>query len=256
MSKSELGLPLGYSKLHKYCDDLSAGDLDGKNRVIEGLLKKHKVRSVLDLTCGTGSQVFWLAKQGYEVTGSDFSPDMLSMAKEKAKSEKIDVKLIEGDMRSIRVGKFDAVITIFNAIGHLTKDDFEKAIGNIRENLRDGGIYVFDIFNLDSMTDDVVDDLAMDMERMVNGTKIHNVQYSEIDRKTGRLTSYDTFTIQEGSGEPKEFKGEFTLQIYTAEELRQMLSRNGFETIGQYGIDGEELLEYKTTNILTVAKKC
>jgi len=93
------------------------------------------------------------------------------------------------------------------------------------------------------------------LRKTVNDTKIRNVQYSRINKENGRLTSYDCFTIQEGSDKPKIFKGKFTLQIYTAMELREMLTRNGFETLDQYGIDGSKFLEHKTTNILTVAKK-
>lgn len=73
---------------------------------------------------------------------------MLKIARRNAKQEKINVSLLQGDMRNISVGKFDAAITIFNAIGHLTKSGFEKAMRNIHRNLHDGGIYVFDIFNL------------------------------------------------------------------------------------------------------------
>ena len=158
-------------------------------------------------------------------------------------------------MRTIQVGQFDAVITMFNAVGHLTKAGFEKAMGNIHRNLKNGGLYVFDIFNLEAMTDNAVNDLTMDLKRTVDDAKIHNVQYSEINRENGRLTSYDSFTLQEGSGEAKVFKGKFTLQIYTAKELREMLIRNGFATLGQYGIDGAKFLEHKTINTLTVAKK-
>ena len=53
------------------------------NRTIGKILEKYKVKSVLDLTCGTGSQVFWLLKRGYKVTGSDISPGMLKIANEK-----------------------------------------------------------------------------------------------------------------------------------------------------------------------------
>lgn len=255
MKKSKLGLPLEYTKLHEYFDALTAGDTDAKNRLIEKILKKHKVETVLDLTCGTGSQVFWLAKRGYKVTGADFSPALLNIAKEKARKEKINIRLLEGDMRKIKVGNFDAVITISNAVGHLTKADFEKAMRNIYRNLKKGGLYVFDIFNLDAMTDAAVNDLAMDLKKTVNNTKVRNVQYSKINRKSGRLTSYDYFSIQHGSDKPKILKGKFTLQIYNAKELREMLKRNGFETLSQCGLDGAKFLEDKTTNILTVAKK-
>jgi len=54
---------------------------------------------------------------------------------------------------------------------------------------------------------------------------------------------------------PKRFNHKFSLQIYTAKELKEMLVKNGFETIGQYGMDGSNFLENKTTSILTVARK-
>jgi len=255
MGKSTLGLPLEYSKPHEYYNTLSVGNTDLHNRMIEKILRKHKIQTVLDLTCGTGSQVFWLAKSGYTVTGADISPALLAIAQDTATKEKIDVKLIEGDMRTINVGNFDAVITIFNAIGHLTKADFGKAIRNIYRNLKDGGLYVFDIINADAMTDNAVKSLAMDVERTVNDTTIRKVQYSKINRESNHLTSYDSFSIQEGSEKPKKFKAQFTLQIYTAKELRDMLARNGFEVLDQYGIDGTPFVEDKTTDILTVAKK-
>lgn len=255
MGNNRLGLPLEYTKLPEYYDALSQGHDDAKNRLIEEILRKYKVKSVLDLTCGTGAQVFWLAKHGYKVTGADISPALLKIAKDKAKIEKIAVKLIEGDMRTIKVGTFDAVITIFNAVGHLTKAGFVKAMRNINWNLREGGLYIFDILNLEAMTDKAVDNLAMDLRKTVNGTEIRNVQHSKLDRATGRLTSYDQFSIHEGLNKPKTFKGKFTLQIYSAKELREMLSKNGFKTLGQYGIDGTKFIEKKTENILTIAQK-
>ncbi len=61
--------------------------------------------------------------------------------------------------------------------------------------------------------------------------------------------------IQKNADKPKKFNNKFSLQIYTAKELQEMLTINGFETIGQYGIDGSEFLEDKTISILTIAKK-
>lgn len=103
---------------------------------------------MLDLTCGTGSQVFWLLKRGYKVVGVDINSSMLKIARNKAQQEGVDVSLLKGDMRTSKVGEFDAVLTIFNAVGHPTKSDFEKAIQNIGANLKKGGLYIFDIFNL------------------------------------------------------------------------------------------------------------
>ena len=158
-------------------------------------VKRDQVKTVLDMTCGTVSQVFYLAEHGYEVVGSDFSPALIQIARDKAVKIGKQITFITGDMREISVGKFDAVITIFNAIGHLTKADFEKALQNIHANLKDYGMYIFDIFNLQAITDDIVNDFAMDIESVLNGVKIRNVQHSEIDRKNGLLTSHDHYTI-------------------------------------------------------------
>lgn len=112
---------------------------------------------MLDLIYGTGSQVLWLAKRRYKVTGSDLSPNLLKIAKSKSPKRKIKVTLLKGDMRTQQVGRFDAVITIFNAVGHLTKMDFEKSMKNINRNLNKGGLYIFDIFNLNSMNKKVLE---------------------------------------------------------------------------------------------------
>ena len=69
------------------------------------------------------------------------------------------------------------------------------------------------------------------------------------------LTSYDNYTIQKNADKPTRINNKFSLQIYTAKELREMLLRNGFKTLDQYGIDGSEFSHKQTNNILTVAKK-
>jgi len=256
MGQNKFDLPLEYKKMPEYFDAHNIGDdTDAKNAVVEKLLSKHKAKTVLDLTCGTGSQVFFLNKRGYDVTGSDFSPALLDIARKNAAAGKVSVKFIDGDMRTLKIGRFDAAITMFNAIGHLSKAGFEKAVRNIHKNLNRDGIYIFDIMNLTVISENSIDSLAMDFTKTIGDTKIRNVQYSTIDSEKGRLTSYDAYTIQEGSNQPKKLKHNFTLQIYTADELKDILARNRFETLEQYAIDGSKFVETKSENILTVAKK-
>lgn len=255
-NNSKLGLPLEYKKLPEFFDAHNIGDdTELKNSVLENLLKKHQVRTVLDLTCGTGSQVLFLAKCGYEVIGSDFSPELLKIARKKAKEAKLNLRFIDGDMRTIKVGKFDATITMFNAIGHLTKAGFEKAIKNIGKNLKDGGIYVFDIFNIEALSDEVVSNFAMYKHKKFGDTGLHSIQCSTIDRKNGFLTSYDYHVLQKKAEEPTRINNKFSLQVYNTKELREMLARCGFRTLEQYDIDGSKFLTKKSISILTVAQK-
>ncbi len=256
MTIRNLGLPLEYKKFPQYFDTWNINDdTRTKNSIIEQLLKKYDVKTVLDLTCGTGSQVFFLLEHGYHVVGADFSPELLKIARKRARAHKLKVDFIDGDMRTLRVGQFDAVISIFNAVGHLSKAGFGKAIKNAAHNLKNGGIFVFDIFNLEAMTDKVVADFACYVHKKINNIQILSTQCSTIDRENGILTSYDSYMIQKDVFKPEIFSNRFSLQIYSAKELSDLLAQNGFATLGQYAIDGSKFQRLKSLNILTVAKK-
>jgi len=226
------------------------------NHSIERILKQHKVKTVLDLACGTGSQVFWLSKNGYDVVGYDINEKMLEIAKTKAKKESLDIRFLKGDMRSTNAGKFDAVITIFNAIGHLTKEDFEQAIKNIHANLKDGGLYIFDIFNLNYLlTGDNITKLTIDWLKKKDNTVAREIQYSTINQE-GVLASYDIYIEQKnGSKEPKISEAFQTLQVYSAQQLKDLFENNGFEVVVQCDIDGSGFDETKTERIMTIAQK-
>lgn len=223
------------------------------NHTIEKILKKYNCKTVLDLTCGTGSQVFWLTKKKFKVVGSDVSLGMLKIAKQKSK--KMPVKLLHGDMRTIKVGKFDAAITIFNSIGHLTKNDFEKTMQNISSNLNRNGIYIFDILNLNYVRHaDNITKMSLEKIRRNGNATLREIQHSVIN-PDGILISHTIFYVQSHSSKIKESKTTITLQLYTAKELREMLARNGFKVLSQCGIDGSKFSDKKTERIVTVAQK-
>ncbi len=234
-----------YDKGAEHYDLLNEDGSKIINQVIEEVLREAEVKSVLDMTCGTGSQVCYLAEQGYEVVGSDINRKMLDVA-----SRKTNVELIEGDMRNLKVGTFDAVITIFNAVGHLTKEDFERAMQNVRDNLKEGGLYVFDIFNLESLLEgDHICRLTIDWLREEGDEQVRDIQYSTINEE-GVLASYTTSYVGEEMS-----TGEQTLQVYRKEQLEEMLSRNGFEVSKCCNPDGSEFVPLESERILLVAKK-
>jgi SAM-dependent methyltransferase len=251
----KLGLPLEYNKLSEFFDAWNVNDgTEDKNAVIENILKGQRIKSVLDMTCGTGSQVFFLKKLGYDVVGTDLSKKLIKLAKNKTKGDKIE--FYTGDIRTIKLNRtFDAVITIFNAIGHLTKIEFAKAIQNIHNHLNPGGIYVFDIFNLDAITDAVIKDFACYVHKDVGEYQFLSTQCSTIDREKGLLTSYDVYMIQKNAEKPKILRNNFSLQIYNADDIQEILNKNGFDVVAHYDMNGNPFIEDKSLSILTVAKK-
>jgi ubiquinone/menaquinone biosynthesis C-methylase UbiE len=226
-----------------------------KNKVIEGLLKKHNVHSVLDLSCGTGSQTYYLHERGYSVIGVDINKKMLQVAKSKSNEYHGNISFKLGDMRTTKLGKFDAVITIFNAIGHLTKRDYEKSLRNIHSNLKNGGIYIFDIFNLqDLLHGDNITRLTIDWPRISGKTKIREIQYSTISEE-GVLASHTTIHQTDEKGIKKIIRSSQTIQVYSVSELKELLSRNGFKIIEKFDVLGAKFHKNKTEHMLLVAKK-
>jgi len=93
-----------YDKAAEHYDAFNEKKSRTINQTILNILKEHAITSILDMTCGTGSQVFYLAKQGFDVVGSDINESMLSVARKKAAKENLDIQFIQGDMCSLQVG--------------------------------------------------------------------------------------------------------------------------------------------------------
>jgi ubiquinone/menaquinone biosynthesis C-methylase UbiE len=69
--------------------------------------------AALDIGCGTGFLSLELVSRGHEVTGIDFAPEMLALAKEKATAAGAVVRFEEADAESLpfAAGSFDLVMT-------------------------------------------------------------------------------------------------------------------------------------------------
>ncbi len=79
---------------------------------------EREVKEILDIACGTGGPTIELARRGYRVVGLDASPQMLEIAREKAKKMRIDVVFKLGDMRKLDFNEeFDAVTCFFSSLG-------------------------------------------------------------------------------------------------------------------------------------------
>ena len=83
-------------------------------------------RSVLDVSCGIGTQALGLAKLGYEVTASDLSPEEVGRAKREAASRSLTITFSTADMRESFTHhnrQFDVVISCDNSVPHLLTDE-------------------------------------------------------------------------------------------------------------------------------------
>lgn len=256
ITTEDLGLPLEYQLLPDFFDEHEDDqDTVKKNTFIKTVLQEYNAKTVLDMTCGTGSQVLYLATYGFQVTGSDFSPALLEIARKKAKKLNRNIDFIDGDMRTLKAGNFDAVMTIFNAIGHLSKTDFEQALSTIYDNLHTGGIYIFDILNAQAMNEVAVANFAYHRHVKTGARQMLKMQCSTFDPSTNLLTSYDMHMVQQYAKKPENYTNTFSLQLYSAQEINDLLKKNGFKTLKQTDMQGELLISTSSLSIVTVAQK-
>lgn len=101
------------------------------------------MHSVLDVSCGIGTQTIGLAKLGYEVTASDLSPEEVERAKREAASRSLTIKFLAADMRECFIHhnrQFDVVISCDNSVPHLlTDEDILIAFKQFYQCARPGG---------------------------------------------------------------------------------------------------------------------
>jgi len=116
---------------------------------IRGWLPESKRSRVLDLGCGAGYFLKMLHAKGYsDLTGIDLSQGQIALAKEAVPG----AKLVCGNCReflSAETGKY-ALITGFDFLEHLTKDELLEMLKLINKALVPGGRVIFQTPNPDS----------------------------------------------------------------------------------------------------------
>jgi 2-polyprenyl-3-methyl-5-hydroxy-6-metoxy-1,4-benzoquinol methylase len=86
----------------------------------------NKVQTILDVSCGIGTQALGLAQLNYQVTASDLSDAAVERAKQEAQKQGLTISFSVADMRqaySHHQEQFEVVISCDNAVPHLLTDD-------------------------------------------------------------------------------------------------------------------------------------
>jgi SAM-dependent methyltransferase len=90
---------------------------------------------VLDVACGAGNATIPAARAGARVTGVDFSPELLAIARERAADAMVEVDWVEADVQEMPFGdaSFDRVLSTF---GHMFAPDHERTADEMKRVCR------------------------------------------------------------------------------------------------------------------------
>lgn len=107
-------------------------------------LREFAGRRVLNAACGSGELSLYLAHCGMRVTAFDFSPAMVEYARELARVNRMDDRIVvdRKDVRELdyEEGTFD-VVTGEAALHHLIK--YDSCLQNLYRVLKPGGVALF-----------------------------------------------------------------------------------------------------------------
>lgn len=205
-------------------------DYDEQFRIVDRYMKERNFNKVLEVTCGTGRLVKRLYENGYDVTGLDFSDEMLKIAKERVP----EVDFILDDMRDFDIGQeFDTIVSLGHGFAHMVNDDdITKALECFNDHLKDGGLLIID--NFDGLQ------TIKGFEKYSRTTDKVRLKDKAIKRKnavewnigTGISWNWKCDYIVKQHGEIVDmFRDEQILRSFLKSELDYFLKNNGFEVV-------------------------
>jgi ubiquinone/menaquinone biosynthesis C-methylase UbiE len=194
-------------------------------------IKKYGISGMklLDLACGTGELSIRLAQAGFTVTGVDLSNDMLAVAREKADTNGQSLFLVEQDMSELEgLGEFDVICIFCDSLNYLqTESSVVQTFERVREHLKPGGLFLFDVHSLYKMNE-----LFIDQTYAYNGEEIsyiwqcfagedsnsveHELTFFELDHASNLYHRYDELHFQ---------------HTFPIEQYEKWLADNGFEIL-------------------------
>jgi tellurite methyltransferase len=103
-------------------------------------LKAEGKRTVHDLGCGLGRHLLLLAAEGFEVSGSDLSPQAVAACRRRLRDAGLSAEVSRSDMAEIPVeeGSLDCVVA-WHVVYHATVEDMLRTLRGIHDKLRPGG---------------------------------------------------------------------------------------------------------------------
>lgn len=201
---------------------------------LEKIIEKeyaHRPELLLDLACGTGRMTLELARRGYDMTGIDYSPEMLDVARGAAESEGKDILWLCQDMSEFELyGTVDFAVCCLDSINHLTAPEaLERCFSLVHNYLIPGGIFVFDIngrYKFENI-------YAQNSYVMENDSSMC-IWQNDYDADSRICDFYITLFKEEKNGKYERYDEIQSERMYTIGEIEKMLEKTGMEPLGAY----------------------
>lgn len=201
---------------------------------------------ILELGCGEGFHAGALAKEGFQIKCIDVSPFMLSQAKINLRNFNQKILLEQKDMLDLNEPeRFDAVVTFGHSFGYFDSPEKNvQVLRNVYKSLKKGGKFFMEIYGKEII--DRVYPKTLIKEK--NGKTL--IRLTRIVNNYSNLESY-FYLIDKNNIKFLEQHS----QLYSAQELTNILEQIGFKIIGVYGSYDKRPYDNTSDSLMILSEK-
>ena len=199
---------------------------------IENIFSEYGISPelVCDLACGTGNVTIPMSQRGYNMTGVDFSYDMLNVARKKSNHNE-DILWLNQNMQDIDLyGTMGAFLCMVDGINYVIS---KKALFNMFSKIKrcfidEGGIFIFDISTRYKLKHIIADNTFVHSDKNVFYTWQN--KYIEDKNLSDMLLN---FFVKSKHGY-KRFEERHLQRAYSVNELLDIIKKAGWSSVSVY----------------------
>ncbi|MBO3445368.1 class I SAM-dependent methyltransferase [Clostridium sp. CCUG 7971] len=238
-----------------YDELMNEVDYDGWVKYIEDIIKSEnvKVQNILELACGTGNMTIPLTKKNYDIAAIDISEEMLSVAREKAEKEGVELVLLQQDLAELDfdIPNLDCILCACDGFNYITyDDDLEHVFKKSYELLKKDGLLIFDVSSFYKLSTILGNNMYGE-----NREDIAYMWQNYFDEEENLVEMELSFFIKGEDGKFERFEEVHQQRAYTEDEIIDLLKEAGFEHIKTYADFTFESPSGEDERIFFVCKK-
>ncbi len=227
-----------------YDSIMKNNDIDAWSTYVVNILNEHFTKSNnvsgVDVGCGTGIFTKAISDNGFNVVGVDTSVSMLNVASNR------NCNVLLGNVTTLKGFKVDFITAINDVINYVKQKDLQKTFNSVNNNLKDGGLFIFDISSEYKFKNIISNNLfAEDLE------DVTYLWFNEL--KKDKVNMYLTYFIKNGETYIRKDE-DFCEYIHTDFDVEEKLKNAGFEIIKKQGHLGAKINK-RTERINYVCRK-
>jgi glycine/sarcosine N-methyltransferase len=230
---------IGMMNIDNYLDlaekyDYMLSDDPERNAFFKKVFSCNQVKTLLDCSCGTGSDLIMFNSIVENVTGSDLSGSMLSVARRKIQKKEMKIDLHKADFRYLSEAgfdKLDAIVCLSSSICEIhSDDDVLAALKSMTGILNKNGVLIIDQGQSDAMMKSKPRFIPV-----INNSKISRLFVIDYSDESDKFITVNICDLEHTQKKCSFSMNPFKLRVRLVDEWKELLQKADITDYRIYG---------------------